>query len=82
MTQSYEPIKITDSTPEPKEDGIYLLTITQCGERYSVPRSRVDMAMRMRLRPTTSGQAMESHGRQEHIMRLPARQTQAKGHES
>jgi hypothetical protein len=37
MTQDYEPIEITESTPEPKENGIYLLTITQCGERYCVP---------------------------------------------
>ncbi len=37
MTQDYEPIELTESTPEPKENGIYLLTITQCGERYCVP---------------------------------------------
>lgn len=37
MTQDYAPIELNENTPEPKENGIYLLTITQCGERYCVP---------------------------------------------
>ena len=32
MTKEYEPIKITESTPEPKEDGIYLITSSVTGK--------------------------------------------------
>lgn len=37
MTQDYEPIKLTESTPEPKENGIYLLTITLKSETETMP---------------------------------------------
>ena len=32
MTQDYQPIEITESTPEPTEDGIYLITSPKTGE--------------------------------------------------
>ncbi|MFT8330282.1 hypothetical protein [Bifidobacterium psychraerophilum] len=37
MTQEYEPIKLNESTPAPKEDGIYLLTITFKPETKTLP---------------------------------------------
>lgn len=37
MTQEHEPIKLNKSTPEPKENGIYLLTITFKPETKTVP---------------------------------------------
>ena len=37
MTQEYEPIKLNESTPEPREDGIYLLTITFKPETKTMP---------------------------------------------
>ena len=40
MIQNFEPIEITDSTPEPIENGIYLLTITVGDETRTYPATK------------------------------------------
>jgi hypothetical protein len=40
MTQEYEPIEITENTPEPTADGIYLLTITVWDETRTYPATK------------------------------------------
>lgn len=37
MTQEYTPIRLNEDTPEPREDGVYLLTITFKSETKTMP---------------------------------------------
>lgn len=40
MTQDYDPIELNENTPEPKENGIYLLTITIGDETRTYPATK------------------------------------------